>query len=95
MSRPLYSVGEEVLLCSKTYPELNGPAVVCEVVFKLIRGNIDGIMRPHGYFLNIAVPDGRKWCEEALRKKPDPGGEYSVEDIKRNIKVPVCSDGKR
>lgn len=30
--KPLFEVGEEVILCSKSHPELNGDAVVMEVI---------------------------------------------------------------
>lgn len=30
--KPLFEVGEEVIVCSEAYPESNGDATVCEVI---------------------------------------------------------------
>lgn len=47
-SRPLYEIGEEVILCSKEMPEKNGDAVVLEV-FDTVSGILGHYSRsaPH------------------------------------------------
>lgn len=70
--RPKFCAGEEVMLCSKNSPELNGR---CEVValgrFQEYR-NISGdrISARWGYWLSIQHSNGNNWAEDALRKLP-------------------------
>lgn len=83
MSRPLFSVGEEVILQSVDYPEFNGEYIV-ETAF-LPRTNkqvVDGCAYTNahiGYFLMGLYHEkgGQKgvrssWRQSALRKKHKP-----------------------
>lgn len=83
MSRPKFSVGEEVILCSVMRPELNGEYVVLGVaedgdVYKGIGFfNTDG--RPYGYDLGHHIISDHIhpniWSESALRKKHKPASK--------------------
>lgn len=97
--RALFEVGEEVILCSKTFQELSGEAVVLRVV-KL---GLDRFACPHcgeerlfsltkGKAYYLSVPSKNKdygccspWAESALRKK-HKGSDFSFNQIMSEIK---------
>lgn len=86
-----FSVGEEVILQSKAYPEFNGEAVVLEVFCSTGGVDRDGIRFIEGgyaYMLTIKSPTiGRKWHEAALRKKHQPS-EFTFNSLMDNLKLP-------
>lgn len=99
MSRPLFAVGEVVLLQSKDCPELNGEYDVlaalgtgeiftCTVTGALIEKKSPGI----SYVLNDGQIDDDGlcilWHESALRKRHQPG-EYSFDGLKQILAMPV------
>ena len=102
MSRPLFQVGEEVILQSKTHPQFNGEYVV-EEIFKT---GDTGICRVTGQHF---IVDSSKYTtfshhldkplvltggnmeanvwESELKKKPKPS-EDSFEELMTNLKRP-------
>lgn len=92
MKEPLFSVGEEVLLQSKAYPEYNGEAVV--IFYSPSAGGIDreGVRHIQGgfaYKLSIDSPVPNKmWHETALKKKPKPS-ELSFQELVSSLKTPI------
>lgn len=86
--KPLFEVGEEVILCSKNYPELNGDTVVLEVQDPEL-DELDNLT--YGYRLTIEICKGNPfWSETALRKKYK-GVDFNemMKDIKQNKPVEV------
>ena len=86
MKKPLFSVGEEVILRSEAYPEYNGDAVVLDIRFDYD----DGLP---GYLLTIPCPkdeegDDLWWDEPALRKKYKPS-ELSFQELVSSLKTPI------
>jgi hypothetical protein len=89
-----FKVGEECILQSKCYPELNGECVITEVL-----GNeLSSIERPdgrfdlaftNGYFVSIKHPKNYRWDESALRKKHKPSTESLSTMIEELNKVKV------
>lgn len=82
MSRPKFSVGEEVILCSVMRPELNGEYIIegiCEDghVYKGVPFfTSDGI--PYAYDLGIVIVGDMHpnlWSESSLRKKHKPASK--------------------
>ena len=90
--RPLFDVGEEVILCSKSFPQYNG-----EYVVESITDSIDDhqCAFKYGYTLyECPLPENgytENWCQCALRKKPEPGGDFEsfMDELKQPIKQPV------
>ncbi len=94
--KALFEIGEEVILCSKNQPELNGETVVIEMV---IGGSI--FKCPHcesnihiqgsgiGYFLQTESKSSHGCCqpfdEITLRKKHNGSG-FSFNEIISEIK---------
>lgn len=78
--RPLFSVGEEVLLQSVRYPELNGECTVLDV-----RNSTDN--KTFGYKLTIAAPEPTNgwWIQSALRKKHKPS-DHSFDSLMADLK---------
>lgn len=94
MNRPLFAVGEIVVLQSKTFPELNGEY---EVIFvagpgedvTICGGKTVNGSRTTGYGLGVIAPNGKDfWCESALRKRHQPS-EYSFDGLKQILAMPV------
>lgn len=79
---PKFSVGEQVVLVSKSLPQFNGIHTVEEVVDEC-RRNLDGEWEPCGYYLLHLDP---AWAESALRKLP-PKSDYSFDELMANLKV--------
>ena len=97
--KPLFEVGEEVILCSMHSPELNGDAVVLSVIKPpsaevkcphcgrgWLRRRREGIV----YYLNIeSIRTKDKccspWRESALRKK-HKGSDFSFDEMIKEIK---------
>ena len=89
-----FKLGEECILQSKMYPELNGDCIVTE--FTGCRKAL--IYRPNkkpvsvftcGYLTTIKSPDGFYWDESALRKKHKPSTESLSTMIEELNKVKV------
>ena len=87
--RPLFDVGEEVILVSKLDPNLSGPAVVIEVM--KATWCHQNCMSKFAYMLNIEAELYHGWCQCSLRKKPEPGGDFEsfMDELKQPIKQPV------
>lgn len=98
MSQPLFKVGEQVGLVSKSDPSQNGEHVVREVLYEgdpyRCRITLERyIVRSKGYSYILedsCVPDGkhgeeRPWAESALRKLHKPS-KYSFEQLLSEIK---------
>lgn len=94
--RQLFSVGEEVILCSQERPKFNGEYVVecvapdgeyvkCRLTGDFIRSDEGG---GYGYLLTPSIPDfeGNEilWDQTALRKKHKPSTE-SFSEMMRNL----------
>lgn len=97
--RALFEVGEEVILCSKTFPELNGEAVV----LMLVKAGAAKFNCPHcgrdlsskrvkGKTYYLSIPSKNEdygccapWAESALRKK-HKGSDFSFNQIMSEIK---------
>jgi len=78
----LFSVGEAVILQSKSYPELNGE---CVVIYVDVERRVNDGTFQIGYKTTIPTPDSVCWAESALRKKQEPGDDYDtiMDRIKR------------
>ena len=87
-----FKVGEECILQSESYPELNGQCVV-EAIYgpRLARVNYpDGrsiVKLGFGYTTSIKNPRGLTWDESALRKKHKPSTESLSTMIEQLNKV--------
>lgn len=79
---PLFSVGEEVVLQSKAYPELNGE---CIVHFATAGIRTDTGEPSWVYSLSIENPYGVLWAECALRKKHKPS-KHSFDSLVAELK---------
>ena len=85
MSNPYFSVGEEVILVSVDYPELNGDYIILDVMpptGNIIRGR-DGLMYRHNN-LDYSIGEGGRngldhWAQSALRKKHKPSTDSFTE----------------
>jgi hypothetical protein len=75
-----FKVGEEVILQSQCYPELNNDCVVIGV-FKpdggltMLPDGTGELRDCYSYTTTIEAPSGNDWCESALRKKHKPSTE--------------------
>ena len=90
--RPLFKVGEEVILCSEVSPGLNGDASVIDIHGprngRCVVTNI--VTFGFGYTLNIpSGAPGGIWAESALRKKHKPAEGDFVEVMTSLIFEPV------
>ena len=94
MEKPLFEIGEEVILQSKNHPECNGEAVV--ISYMPSSGGVDryGVKQVVGgfaYKLTIDSPLPNKlWHELAIKKKHKPS-EMSFEELMNFLKSPVES----
>lgn len=74
MSQPKFKIGEEVILQSNNYPELNGLCTVLSVspFDGLTRGRNGTYVKGEAfsYLTTIECPSGLQWNQIALRKKP-------------------------
>jgi hypothetical protein len=100
--RALFEVGEEVILCSKSSPELNGEAVVLKVAeagmakFNCPHCGVDLSKRRVGggsyYFYYLDVPSKHKThgcCApwaELALRKKHKGSDFSFDQIMSEIK---------
>lgn len=102
MTEPKFSVGEVVILQSKSSPEFNGEYYIACVVFKgqSLICRITGfkyISNCFGYLLNKSFDAEDSclealWCESALRKKHQPG-EMTFEGLIMSLNNPVNVEG--
>lgn len=88
--RALFSMGEEVLLQSKSCPELNGECIILEVresksTYGMHLGKIVDLGTPYGYKTTIPCPT-EYWSEVALRKKHKPS-EDSYQKLMDKLKI--------
>jgi len=82
MREAYFSVGEEVLLVSEDFPELNGETVVLEVI------EPDDDRDTWGYELAVdADYSDSYWYEIALRKKHYPSSFTFEQLIKQEVPV--------
>lgn len=97
---PKYSVGENIVLQSRSHPEYNGEYTV----FKIVRdgqiytsrlGGQSMISVDFGYLLDTPLKDKQadfyvevKWAESALRKKHEPS-QMSFQSLIQSINSPV------
>ncbi|MFP5419896.1 MAG: hypothetical protein ACLGID_00310 [Gammaproteobacteria bacterium] len=94
MDQPKFAIGEIVILQSKRFPELNGKYPVVDVLAPGESTLVDGVLMVNsqsrfGYSLGVrAVGHSGWWCESALRKRHQPG-EYSWQDLKTILHLPV------
>lgn len=95
--KPLFSVGEECVLQSRDYPEMNGDVQILSVL-----ADGDSFACPHcgrvnynyrfqtGYAYHIDKPVPNKCCRpvsgKALRKKYDPGMKF--DELIKSLKSP-------
>lgn len=88
MNKPLFEVGEEVILCSINKPEKNGDAVVLSCGHKAITRNVHTreILRDvFCYKLTIQGDQGGcNWLESTLRKRHKPS-DNSFEEMMSNL----------
>ncbi len=97
MSQPKFQVGEVVILQSRSAPELNDEYPVLDVCLPGESRSVDGAMKKNRtthsvYLLEVDGPHGSKWwAESALRKRHQPG-EYSWQDLKTRLVLPVSRD---
>ena len=93
MGESYFSVGEEVILCSKMHPECNGDATVLGVFPSNFGIDSAGNRCSYGYTLTIPNPNPSNWSQNALRKKPKPyNGEqfdFSDEDCPYEVEEKV------
>jgi len=95
MDQPKFAIGEIVILQSKRFPELNGEYQVVDVVSPGESRLVDGFSMVNdrggfGYSLGVrAAGHSGWWCESALRKRHQPG-EYSWQDLKTILRLPVA-----
>lgn len=100
MKKPLFEVGEEVILQSKTFPEYNGEYVVNGVIegdqtvtcrltnYRIYsRGRSYRFTVPH---IHKSFDNGTEvlWSESALRKKHKPS-ELSFQELVSSLKIPT------
>ncbi len=89
--QPKFSVGEQVILQSKAYPEYNGEAIVLAIRPTAGGVNREGVRAIEGgyaYHLTIDSPNAYTgWHELALRKKHD-GSEFTFDQLMSTLKQP-------
>lgn len=100
MNRPLFAVGEIVVLQSVDCPHLNGERAVLRVIASgeiytcpLSGRKVRRVSKGFGYLLEGCGVENmrglvRQWTESALRKRHQPG-EYSFDALKQVLAMPV------
>jgi hypothetical protein len=92
-----FKVGEEVILQSTLYPELNGDCIVTDALESTPRvchfaNGINEISSGRAYYTTISNSNNWPWSESALRKKHKPSTESLSSMIaKLNVKSKVES----
>ena len=89
-----FKVGEECILQSKNYPELNGDCTVLRVLedtprITHFKGKASAITSGYAYITSIESHRGCPWDESALRKKHKPSTESLSTMIEEINKVKV------
>lgn len=85
--RPYFEIGEEVLLCSREFPELNGQAIVLGVrSYDMVEVEGKLLYDRYGYKLTIDAPY-EWWIQCALRKKHKKGDDFSrlMSDLNKEL----------
>lgn len=87
MSRPLFAVGEEVILQSVNYPEANGDYVIIEAFYGQALDSVTRELETAFFYMldTDAYKKGEWWHQESLRKKHKPTDE-SFDEMMNNIK---------
>lgn len=100
--RPYFSVGEEVILCSKLQPEINGEYVVERIILpgEIIVCRLTGIQfqdygeQSFGYMFENAIMDNDcidgievVWSQKSLRKKHRPADQSFSDMIKSTREI--------
>lgn len=103
--QPKFAVGEVVILRSIEFPELNGERTVLQVALpwrqyvcprtgRVVRNAATSV----AYVLDVDAQDEdgycMQWAESALRKRHTPG-DYSFEDLKTVLHLPVTREEMR
>lgn len=96
MNRPLFAVGEVVILVCEGITELNGEYKVAHIVISgdVYQGFVVGEHdEGFGYDLGLDHPLGgsRIFAEKSLRKRHQPG-EYSFDALKQILALPVSRE---
>lgn len=94
MTQPKFSVGEVVILQSRSAPELNGEYPVLDVCLPGESTPVDGVMKKNmaansAYLLEVAGPHGSNWWSESVLRKRHQPGEHSWQDLKTILHLPV------
>ena len=102
MKKPLFEVGEDVIIQSQDFPEASGECAVVEKIVgpgekyvDRLSGNVfrNGSGK-YAYLLSNKVPhpdgsgDEALWEESALRKKHKPS-ELSFKELVSSLKTPI------
>ena len=78
MTHPYFAVGEEVVSVGNTIPEANGEKTVSDVHVDVYQGR-DIDCKCCGVNIAYELDDNEFiYCQCALRKKPEPGGDYKT-----------------
>lgn len=92
MRQPKFKVGEEVILQSRSYPELNGETVILSVHGAKCGMNRDGVIVVEGgfsYLLTIESPiECKRWHELAVKKKHKPS-EFDFQSLITNLNTKI------
>ena len=93
MSEPFFSVGEEVTLVSKLYPELNGDVIITEAVPSAHKVHSDGSLTSsncgYGYAINYVTPSpSGRVCQCSLRKKHKGSGNTNLDEVTKSLNKP-------
>lgn len=89
-SRPLFEVGEEVIVCSKICEHYNGEQTIESVRWKEVGMCAESgkILDGHWGYIICAQEDKTKWYrEESLRKKYLPSSQ-SFSELMNTLKSP-------
>lgn len=86
-SRPLFEVGEEVILQSKSFPQYNGETTVVSVEYRSGLCVTTGKLLSPNYLYTLGVKSVEVdvWDESALRKKHPPS-EHSFTELMEKLK---------
>ncbi len=89
--RPLFDVGEEVIVVPKMNPDLAGNHVIAEVVDRIAHFKTSCRFCNGTIVYRMIDRSGWAICQCCLRKKPEPGGDFEsfMDELKKPIKQPV------
>ena len=70
MSNPYFEIGEEIILQTNLYPELNGEHTITDYSFELFDDESGGTGLRHGYELSCG-----DWFDQSCLRKKHKGSE--------------------